>query len=123
LASIITQEVNKPAEQAQAAQVFLTRIKMGVMLGSDPTAKYGSIIAGRSPSLTYDSPYNTALHTGLPPGPISTVTLSALNATTHPAATDWLYFVAGDDGTTYFSKTLDEHQALTDKYCHKLCGR
>jgi UPF0755 protein len=123
LASIVTQEVNKPTDQAQAAQVFLTRIKMGMMLGSDVTANYGAIISGRAPNLNYDSPYNTLQHPGLPPGPISTVTLSSINATTHPAATDWVYFVAGDDGTTYFSKTLEEHQALTEKYCHKLCGR
>ena len=123
LTSIITQEVAKSADQPQVAQVFLSRLKTGMMLGSDVTAIYGSVSAGHQPSLTYDSPYNTLLHTGLPPTPISNVTLSALTAATHPASTNWLYFVAGDDGTTYFSNTLQEHQALTQKYCHKLCGR
>lgn len=123
LASIVAQEVSKPADQAQAAQVFLTRLKGGMMLGSDASTKYGSIAAGRAPSLTYDSPYNTLVHTGLPPTPISTITLNSLTATTKPAATDWVYFVSGDDGTTHFSKTLEEHQALTAKYCHQLCGR
>ncbi len=122
LASIIIQEVNKPQDQAQAAQVFLKRLKAGMMLGSDVTARYGAFAADRAPSLSYDSPYNTLLHTGLPLGPISTLNSSSLMAATHPAATDWLYFVAGDDGTTYFSSTLAEHQALTAKYCHKLCG-
>ena len=123
LTSIVTQEVNKPADQSQAAQVFLSRLKSGSSLGSDVTANYGSIIAGKSPNLSFDSPYNTHLHIGLPPTPISTISESALNATTHPASTNWLYFVTGDDGTTYFSTNLKDHQALTDKYCHKLCGR
>lgn len=122
LASIIIQEVNKPADQAQAAQVFLSRLKTGMMLGSDVTANYGAIANDKAPSLTYDSPYNTRLHTGLPPTPISTVSARSLNAALHPAATSWLFFVTGDDGTTYFSKTHEEHQALTEKYCHKLCG-
>lgn len=122
LTSIIGQEVSRPADQAQAAQVFLTRLKSGIMLGSDVTAKYGAILAGRAPDLTYNSPYNTAIHVGLPPTPISTITSNSLAAATKPAATDWLYFVSGDDGTTHFSKTLEEHQALTSKYCHKLCG-
>ncbi|MDB5170590.1 MAG: Endolytic transglycosylase MltG [Candidatus Saccharibacteria bacterium] len=123
LASIVLQEVSKPADQTQAAQVFLSRLKAGMMLGSDATAKYGSIAAGRAPDLTYDSPYNTLIHTGLPSTPISTITSSSLAAATKPATTDWVYFVSGDDGTTHFSKTLEEHEALTNKYCHALCGR
>lgn len=123
LASIIIQEVGRPADQAQAAQVFYSRLKTGMTLGSDPTAKYGAILAGKAPSLTYDSPYNTALHKGLPPTPISTINAPSLTAAANPATTDWLYFVAGDDGVTHFSRTLQEHEALVEKYCTKLCGR
>lgn len=123
LTSIITKEVDKPSDQSQVAQVFLSRLKIGMMMGSDVTANYGSIAAGHQPNLSFDSPYNTLIHTGLPPTPISTVTANALAAATHPASTNWLYFVAGDDGTTYFSTNLQDHQALTAKYCHKLCGR
>jgi UPF0755 protein len=122
LASIIQQEVSKPSDEAQVAQVFLTRLKTNMMLGSDVTANYGAIEAGQSPSLSYDSPYNTLLHTGLPPGPISTISLNALQAATHPANTNWVYFVTGDDGTTYFSTTLAQQQANTAKYCNKLCS-
>lgn len=122
LASIVEQEVSKPSDRAQAAQVFLTRLHQNMSLGSDVTAFYGSIIAGQKPSTTFDSPYNTLLHVGLPPGPISNVDDSALNAVAHPANTSWLYFVAGDNGNTYFSKTLDEQQANTQQYCHKLCS-
>lgn len=122
LASIVEQEVAKSSDRAQAAQVFLKRLHVDMLLGSDVTAYYGSLAAGLRPSLTYDSPYNTLIHKGLPPGPISNASESSLNAVAHPANTDWLYFVAGDDGNTYFSKTLEEHDALTKQYCHKLCN-
>lgn len=122
LASVVEQEVNTPSDRAQAAQVFLKRIKTGMPLGSDVTAMYGSRLAGHGTSLTYDSPYNTLIHKGLPPTPISNVDASALQAVAHPANTDWLYFVTGDNGTTYFSKTLQEHQQQTTQYCHKLCS-
>jgi len=123
LASIVEKEVSKPADQAQAAQVFLKRLSTGMPLGSDVTAMYGSQQAGQGNSLQYDSPWNTLIHTGLPPTPISNVDDNALQAVAHPANTDWLYFVAGDDGVTHFSHTLEEHQALTQQYCHKLCAQ
>ncbi len=122
LSSIILQEVGKATDQPQVAQVFLSRIKQGMMLGSDVTANYGAINAGLAPNLNYDSSYNTLLHTGLPPTPISNMNKSSLYAATHPAATNWLYFVAGDDGTTHFSTTLQQQQSDKQAYCHKLCG-
>ncbi len=122
LSSIIIQEVNKTSDQTQVAQVFLSRIKAGSVLGSDVTARYGAIAAGLAPSLTYDSPYNTLIHNGWPPSPISTISADALHAALHPAATKWLYFVAGDNGNTYFSANLKDHEAQTQQYCHKLCG-
>jgi UPF0755 protein len=125
LASIVEQEVGsgKPSDQTQVAQVFLSRLKSNSTLGSDVTARYGAIAAGKAPSLSYDSPYNTLIHTGLPPTPISTISTNSLYAATHPAATNWLYFVTGDNGTTYFSTTLQDHQAQAQQYCHKLCGQ
>lgn len=122
LASIIEQEVAKDSDRQQVAQVFLSRLHKDMTLGSDVTAFYGSILNGKTPSTTYDSPYNTLKHKGLPPGPIGTVSESSLRAVANPARTSWLYFVAGDDGTTYFSKTYSEHQALAKKYCKKLCS-
>lgn len=122
LASAVIQEVNKPQEEPQAAQVFVKRLQSGMPLESDATAKYGAIKAGYAPSLDYDSPYNTYLHTGLPPTPISSISQTSLEAAAHPAGTSWLFFVTGDDGTTHFSNTLAEHEALTKQYCHRLCG-
>jgi UPF0755 protein len=123
LASIVEQEVPSQVERNQAAQVFVKRLQVGMPLGSDVTANYGAIKAGVAPALDYDSTYNTLLHKGLPPGPIGTVSDSSLQAVAHPAATDWLYFVTGDDGTTRFAKTLDEHNANVSKYCHKSCNQ
>ena len=123
LASIVTEEVNTPSDRAQAAQVFLKRLSVGMPLGSDVTAMYGSRLNGKGTSLSYDSAYNTLIHTGLPPTPISNVNDSALQAVAHPASTDWLYFVTGDDGVTHFSSTLQQHEAYTEQYCHKLCSQ
>lgn len=123
LASIVEQEAANQTDRDQVAQVFLSRLKLDMSLGSDPTAFYGAVLDGKTPSVKYDSPYNTRIYKGLPPGPISTVSESSLNAVAKPAGTDWLYFVAGDDGITRFQRTYEDHQADTDKYCHELCGR
>lgn len=122
LASIIENEVSRESgDRTKVAQVFLKRLKMGMKLQSDPTAFYGAEIAGQPKSLAYDSPYNTYQIAALPPGPISNVSSTSLQAVAEPANTDFLYFVAGDDGTTHFSKTLSEHEALTKQYCTQLC--
>lgn len=107
LASVVENEVSRPEDRAQVAQVFLSRLKAGIALQSDATKPQ------------FDS-YNTR---GLPPSPISNVTVSSLQSVASPANTDWLYFVSGDDGTTHFARTLDEHQANVAKYCHKLCSQ
>ncbi|HVU59435.1 MAG TPA: endolytic transglycosylase MltG [Candidatus Saccharimonadales bacterium] len=122
IASIVEQEVPGQNDRNQAAQVFLKRLQIDMPLGSDVTAYYGAVKAGVTPTTDYDSPYNTLLHKGLPPGPIGTISDSSLQAVAHPANTDWLYFVTGDDGVTHFAKTLDEHNANVSKYCHKLCS-
>src|SRR5690606_152079 len=113
------------SDKPQVAQVFLKRYQIGMPLGADPTAFYAAIVHGADPKdvgVGFDSPYNTRLHAGLPPGPIGNVAENSLKAVAFPAETDWLYFVAGDDGKTHFSKTLQEHEALTRQYCTQLCG-
>jgi UPF0755 protein len=122
LASIVEREVSNASDRPIVAQVFLKRLQIGMTLGSDVTAYYGAIVAGHQPSVDYDSPYNTRIHAGLPPGPISNVTDSSLRAVAFPAATGYIYFVTGDDGVTHFSNTLAEHQAATQQYCKKLCS-
>jgi UPF0755 protein len=123
LASMVEREVDSVEDRRQVAQVFLKRLAMNKRLESDATASYGAILNGEEPSLTYQSPYNTYYNDGLPAGPISNVTESSLQAVANPAGTDWVFFVSGDDGITYFSRTLEEHEALTAQHCKKLCGQ
>jgi UPF0755 protein len=123
LASIVYQESGLPAAEPTVAQVFELRLKQGMMLGSDVTAFYGSQQAGRGQDVTYDTAYNTRIHSGLPPGPIGNMTVSALQAVAHPSNSDFLFFVAGDDGTIHFSHTDAEHQQAIKQYCHKLCDQ
>lgn len=121
LASIVEREVADDTDRAKVAQVFIKRLNSGMRLESDATASYGAILDNQEPSLSYDSKYNTYYHDDLPPGPISNVSGSSLHAVAYPAQTDWLYFVSGDDGQTYFSSTLEEHQSLTKQHCRRLC--
>ena len=121
LASIVQKEVSDPNDQRQVAQVFLKRLKEGMVLGSDVTFMYIAKKEGRTPSVNDPSPYNTRKSGGLPPGPISNFNLSALKAVANPASGDYLYFVAGDDGKTYYSRTEAEHNANVTLHCTKLC--
>lgn len=111
LASVIEKEVSKPEDKPVVSQVFLKRLKEGMRLESDATNDYAKI----------NPAYDTYKINGLPPGPIVNVSEASLKAVAYPSQTDWLYFVSGDDGVTHFSKTLEEHQALTQRYCTKLC--
>lgn len=121
LASIVQKEADNADEQKKIAQVFELRLQKDIELGSDVTFMYASKKAGVADNLNIDSPYNTRRYKGLPPGPIANFNISALEAVANPAATDYLYFVAGDDGTIYYSHTEEEHVEYTKKYCTKLC--
>lgn len=122
LASIITKEVSNPTDQKQVAQVFETRLSRGMMLGSDVTYHYAADLLGVAASPDINSPYNTHKFAGLPPGPIANFNMSALEAVASPSAGEYLYFVAGDDGKTYYATTFEQHQANIQKYCIKLCA-
>lgn len=122
LASIIQQESSKPEEQKKIAQVFELRLKQDIPLGADPTFIYAAKLKGVTPSPTIDSPYNTRINKGLPPSPIGTFEMSALEAVANPAEGDFLFFVAGDDGTIHYSRTEEEHKASIQQYCHQNCN-
>ncbi len=117
LASIVERETSKPEERARVAAVFLNRLRRGMRLQSDATIVY--FVSGGSGVLDHgltraeletDDPYNTYRNTGLPPGPISMPGADALNAVTHPADTDELYFVADGTGGHAFAKSEQQHQ-------------
>lgn len=122
LASVIDQEVSNPDDKKVVSQVFLKRLSEDRRLQSDVTAFYGAIKADHKASVDYDSDYNTYLRDGLPIGPISNVSRLGLEAVAYPANSNYLYFVAGDDGKTYYSSTLEEHEKLTAEHCKKLCS-
>lgn len=112
LASVVEKEVGKAEDRPVVAQVFLKRLRSNIALESDATTSYGAVLNGDTPTHDYDSPYNTYKYPGLMPGPISNVSESSLKAVALPASTDYLYFVAGHDCKTRFSKTLSEHEAF-----------
>ncbi|MCU0667016.1 MAG: endolytic transglycosylase MltG [Patescibacteria group bacterium] len=122
LASIVEREVSSNSDRGMVAGVFINRLKIGMPLQSDPTYKYAAFLLGIPPSSSIDSPYNTYKIPSLPPGPISNVSKSSLEAVANPTSHDYLYFVSGDDGITRFSKTITEHQEKTAKYCKTLCS-
>ena len=101
-----------PEERPVIAAVFLNRIRIGMKLGACPTVLYALGRPGGTlllKELDIDSPYNTYMYPGLPPGPISNFGKSSLEAVLNPADVDYLYFVSKNDGTHAFSRTLEEH--------------
>jgi UPF0755 protein len=119
LASLIEKEAISSEEKPLISSVFHNRLRIGMPLQSDPTAVYGvRAFAGKVTRADIDrsSPYNTYLIKGLPPGPIGNPGSDALEAALHPAATQYLYFVARQDGTHQFSRTLEEHNRAVHRY-------
>ena len=116
VASIVEREAGKPQDQPIIAQVFLKRLQLGMKLQSDVTVDYASLLTGLPFSVSLNSPYNTYVAAGLPPGPISNPGLGALEAVAHPATTDYLYFLADKNGTVHYAQTAAEHEANVQQY-------
>jgi len=122
LASIIQREVNGYPDQSHVAQVFLTRLKQEISLGSDVTYQYAAKKLGLPPTPDLNSPYNTRRFKGLPPGPIASPGVTALRAVATPTSTNDLFFLSGDDDVTYFSKTDAEHEQNIKDHCAVKCS-
>ena len=122
LASIVEKETGKPSDRPQIGGVFTNRLRIGMLLQTDPTVIYGmgSQFDGnlRKRDLLLDTPYNTYTRAGLPPTPIAMPGKAALLAAVQPAPTKALYFVARNDGSgsSHFSASLDEHNRAVNKY-------
>ncbi|MEK7286715.1 MAG: endolytic transglycosylase MltG [Nitrospirota bacterium] len=119
LASIIDKETASNEERTIISAVFHNRIRLGMRLQSDPTVIFG--IENFNGNLTRKdlmtpTPYNTYTIPGLPPGPIGNPGDAALTAALFPAKVSYLYFVSRNDGTHYFSKTLEEHNAAVNRF-------
>ncbi len=93
VASLVQAEAGNPEEAPKIARVIYNRLAAGEPLGIDATSRYLSIITGDPVDFGSDSPYNTRLHSGLPPTPIGAPGDVALDAAAHPATGDWLYYV------------------------------
>ncbi len=115
LASIVEKETGLSREAPVVAGVYLNRLNRGMRLQADPTVAYALKHDGKWPGYLrrsdygYESPYNTYLYDGLPPGPICNPGLAALAAAVNPARTDFLYFVADASGGHTFSQTFEQH--------------
>lgn len=120
MASIVEKETGQSAERTRVAAVFVNRLKIGMLLQTDPTVIYGmgDKYAGkiRRRDLETDTPYNTYTRGGLPPTPISLPGMPALTAALSPAKSSALYFVARGDGTSHFSGSLPEHNRAVNQY-------
>ncbi len=115
LASIVEKEAGAIEERPVVSAVFHNRLDRGIGLYADPTIIYALKLAGtwdgnlRRRDLELDSPYNTYVHPGLPPGPICSPGEHSLRAAAAPADAPYLYFVSRNDGTHVFAETLAEH--------------
>jgi UPF0755 protein len=118
LASVVERETALESERPLVASVFTNRLAQHMPLATDPSVIYGLLTEGRwtgvihRSDLAHDTPYNTYLHAGLPPGPIANPGLPSLKAAANPAKTSYLYFVAAGtnaQGHSLFATTLDEH--------------
>jgi UPF0755 protein len=117
LASIIEKETGKPEERTRVAAVFVNRLKQKMKLQSDPTIVYG-LVYGKGPlgrsitksDIQSQTPYNTYVIEGLPPGPIANPGRASIEAAANPARTKELFFVADGTGGHAFSETYEQHQ-------------
>lgn len=120
MASIIEKETGREADRTLVAAVFVNRLRQRMLLQTDPSVIYGlgDAFDGnlRKRDLQTDTPYNTYMRSGLPPTPIAMPGLASLRAALHPANSEALYFVARGDGSSEFSRSLDEHNRAVNKY-------
>jgi UPF0755 protein len=120
MASIVEKETGREADRQLVAAVFVNRLRQGMLLQTDPTVIYGlgEKFDGnlRKRDLQTDTPYNTYIRPGLPPTPISMPGQASIQAALNPAPSDVVYFVARGDGSSEFSRTLEEHNRAVNKF-------
>jgi UPF0755 protein len=120
MASIIEKETGKAAERDLIGGVLVNRLRIGMRLQVDPTIIYGlgSAFDGnlKKNHLIEDGPYNTYTRAGLPPTPIAMPGLASLRSAMRPGKTEALYYVSKGDGSSQFSRTLDEHNRAVSRY-------
>ena len=126
MASIVESETPADSEKPLIASVYLNRLRKNMRLQADPTVQYA--IPGPTRRLYFkdlviDSPYNTYLHPGMPPGPICNPGPASIMAVLRPSATSFIYFVANGQGGHSFASTLAAHEENIRRYQAKLRNR
>jgi UPF0755 protein len=120
MASIIEKETGKPQDRDQIAGVLVNRLRIGMRLQVDPTIIYGLGAAFdgnlKKAHLLEDGPYNTYTRAGLPPTPIAMPGIASIHAALQPAKTQALYYVSRGDGSSQFSRNINEHNKAVSKY-------
>jgi UPF0755 protein len=120
MASIIEKETGQAGERDMIGGVLVNRLRIGMRLQVDPTVIYGlgATFDGnlKRSHLTEDGPYNTYMRAGLPPTPIAMPGLASLRSAMRPAKTNAMYYVSKNDGSSQFSRTLEEHNRAVAKY-------
>lgn len=122
IASLVEKEARVPEERGTIAGVYYNRLRRGMRLQADPTVAYAAKLEGlwdgvfHRSDLDREHPYNTYTIAGVPPGPICAVGAASLEAALNPEATDYLFFVARNDGTHVFSETYAQHRRAVQKY-------
>ena len=120
MASIVEKETGQKSERGMIAGVFVNRLKLGMLLQTDPTVIYGmgARYDGKihKKDLETDTPYNTYTRAGLPPTPIALPGMQSLAAALAPAKTQALYFVSKGNGTSHFSDNLSDHNRAVNQY-------
>ena len=126
LASLVEEETNKNEDKGKIASVYINRLRSNMKLAADPTVKFAmrdfALKRIYYKYLLYPSPYNTYLHTGLPPGPICTPSVRTIDAVLNAPSTNYLFFVAKPDFSGYsnFASNYTEHDRFAKEYQHAL---
>ncbi|OGG00229.1 hypothetical protein A2Y99_03400 [Candidatus Gottesmanbacteria bacterium RBG_13_37_7] len=130
IASLVEREAKYPEDRPMIASVILNRLRSNIKLDIDATIQFALGYQTNEKSwwkknltfedLTIESPYNTYIHEGLPPGPISNPGLAAIKSVIDAPSSDYLFYLSDNTGKTHFTKSLDEHNINISKYLHNL---
>ncbi|HQX97823.1 MAG: endolytic transglycosylase MltG [Chitinophagaceae bacterium] len=129
IASIVEEETNKKADKYNVASTYLNRVRIGMKLQADPTVKFAMknfpLKRVTGVHLKTDSPFNTYMYAGIPPGPICTPSIESIDAVLDAPKTDYLYFVASHkfDGTSIFTSNYNDHLKYARMYQQELTRR
>jgi UPF0755 protein len=125
LASIVEREAQQPVDFGKVAGVLTNRLKDGMQLQVDATVSYGLGKPGTEPNadeLKKDTPYNTYVHSGLPPTPISNPGVASIQAAVSPTSVPYIYYVSDGCGVNHYATTISEFEQIKNQYVGQPCS-